>query len=65
MDSSNLEHLSRGARLPVLDDHVVEEDDLGDLHGDVVLVCPGLEVAGHTRSDAEGWHSNSGNRVLN
>ncbi len=33
----------------MLDDDVIEEDDLCDLHGDVILVGSRLQVAHHAR----------------
>ena len=37
----------------MLDNDVIEEDDLRDLHGDVILVSTGLQVTHHTRPREE------------
>lgn len=45
---------------PDLFDDIVEEYDLGELHGEVVLVGARLEVADHGGSYAEGRHQEAG-----
>ena len=55
-----LNHLGGGPALPVLGDHIVEEDDLGQLHRDVVLVRAGLEVGDHGGPDAERGDGDAG-----
>ena len=37
----------------MLDNDVIEEDDLRDLHGDVILVGARLQVTNHTRPSEE------------
>ena len=48
------------ARLSVLEYDVIEENNLCQLHGDVVFVGSGLEVADHGGADAEGRDGDPG-----
>lgn len=41
-------------------DDIIEEDDLGELHGEVVLVGARLQVADHRGSYAERRHQEAG-----
>lgn len=49
-----------GWQVPDLFDDIVEEYDLGELHGEVVLVGARLQVADHRGSYAEGRHQEAG-----
>ena len=49
-----------GPRLSVLEYDVIEENNLCQLHGDVVFVGSGLEVADHGGADAEGRDGDPG-----
>ena len=49
----NLDHFSRCSGLSVLHDDVIEENDFGQLHRDVILVGAGLQVGDDRRTNAE------------
>lgn len=45
---------------PYLFDDIIEENDLSELHSEIVLVGARLQVADHRRSNAEGRHQEAG-----
>lgn len=47
-------------KAPDLFDHIIEENDLSELHGEVVLIGARLQVADHGRSYAQGRHQEAG-----
>ena len=54
-----LDHLGGGTVLAMPHDDVVEEDDLGELHGHVVLIGARSKVRDHGGTDAERGNGDS------